>query len=289
MSEELSEEETTVDVKTDPVSAVLKAPPVLADLLRIVDDPALTEDFALSLLKHSDLTVEVIEHLAKNGAVLKSRKVKMAVASHPHTPRHVSVPMSRHFYTFDLMKLALSPGVPADVKVAIDDVLISRLKTVTLGERLTLARRASGGVAAALLLDIEHASHQSGARQLPEDSAIKGRRKNLESLERETRVMRTALENPRLTEGLVINSVLRAAASTALVDAVAHHPKWSVRKEIQIALIRSEHLSLARALEFSRELPTSQLQELIESSRLPAKIKKQVLQERKVNDAPKAL
>ena len=78
----------------------------------------------------------------------------MALAGHAHTPRHVSVPLARQFYTFDLMKLALSPGVPADVKTAVDDVLISRLKTVTVGERLTLARRASGRVAAALLLDV---------------------------------------------------------------------------------------------------------------------------------------
>ena len=53
------------------------------------------------------------------------------------------------------MKVALSPRVPADLKVAVDDVLISRLKTVTSGARLTLARRASGRVAAALLLDVE--------------------------------------------------------------------------------------------------------------------------------------
>ncbi len=126
-----------------------------ADLLRTAADPTLTEDLALALLKRADLPAEVLEQLAKNANALKSRKVKIALASHPHTPRHVSVPLARQFYTFDLMKVALSPGVPADVKVAVDDVLISRLKTVTIGERLTLARRASGRVAAALLLEVE--------------------------------------------------------------------------------------------------------------------------------------
>jgi hypothetical protein len=128
--------------------------PTTADLLRTAADPALTEDLALALLKRADLTPEVLEQLSRNIYVLKSRKVKIALASHPHTPRHVSVPLARQFYTFDLMKVALSPGVPADVKIAVDDVLISRLNTVTLGERLTLARRASGRVAAALLLDV---------------------------------------------------------------------------------------------------------------------------------------
>jgi hypothetical protein len=295
MSKELSEKKKAAQGDTESVSIVSETPPlpVLAELLRTVEDPALTEDFALSLLKRSDLSVEVIERLAKNGSVLKSRKIKIAIASHPHTPRHVSVPMARQFYTFDLMKVALSPGVPADVKVAIDDVLISRLKTVTLGERLTLARRASGRVAAALLLDVEGTGakivdgpiRESQVREAP---GKVGKRKNIEAFERETRVMRTALDNPRLTESLIINSVLRPLASPALVDAVARHAKWSVRKEIQITLLRTEYLSLARALEFSREIPTSLLRELLGSSRLPAKIKDQLLRERQGDDTPKA-
>src|SRR5258708_38465205 len=175
------------------ISAGETAPPASADLLRIAADPALTEDLALALLKHPGLPPEVLEQLAKNASALKSRKAKIALASHPRTPRHVSVPLARQFYTFDLMKVALSPGVPADVKVAVDDVLISRLKTVTTGERLTLARRASGRVAAALLLEVE----------IMDGKTIAGK-----TVARETRVMQAALENPRLTEVLVINSVL---------------------------------------------------------------------------------
>src|SRR6266849_1875124 len=145
------------DDETAAAATLAPAPlgPVPADLLRIAVDPTLTEDLALALLKRVDLHPEILQQLAKNANALKTRKVKIALVSHPHTPRHVSVPLARQFYTFDLMKVALSPTVPADVKVAVDDVLISRLKTVTIGERLTLARRASGSVAAALLLDVE--------------------------------------------------------------------------------------------------------------------------------------
>jgi hypothetical protein len=241
----------------------------LADLLRAAADPDLTEDLALALLKRADLPSEVLEQLARNATVLKSRKVKIALASHPHTPRHVSVPLVRQFYTFDLMKVALSPLVPADVKVAADDFLISRLKTVTIGERLTLARRASGRVAAALLLDVEKM----------DGKIVDGKIIDAKTVARETRVMQTALENPRLTEALVISSVLRPAASAALVHAVAQHEKWSCRREIRAALLRTEHLSLARALEFSREIPAPLLHELLASSRLPAQIKDQLLRQ----------
>src|SRR3984893_15897113 len=221
---EMSKDEALEDEKA-PGSTASATPPtlVLTDLLRTADDPALSEDFALALLKHPDFPPEVIEQLAKNSNALKSRKVKIALASHPKTPRHVSVPLARQFYTFDLMKVALSPTVPADVKIAVDDVLISRLKTVTIGERLTLARRASGRVAAALLMDVE---------------TISTKIIDAKTAARETRVVQAALENARLTEALVINSVLRPGASAALVDAVAQHAKWSFRREIRAALLR---------------------------------------------------
>lgn len=275
------------EIPEDEIAASSPAAPILpvgAELLRTATDPALTEDFALALLKRSDLPGGVIEQLAKNVNVLKSRKVKIALASHRNTPRHVCIPLVRQFYTFDLMKVALSPSVAADVKVAVDDILISRLKTVTIGERLTLARRASGRVAAALLLDVEgmdgkttdvgtidsrtvkaKAIHAATTRA----KAIKTKAIRAGTRPQAARVMETALDNPRLTEALVINSVLRPAASPALIQAVVRHTKWSPRREIRAALLRTEHLSLARALEFGREIPAPLLRELLNSSRLP--------------------
>lgn len=217
------------------------------DLMRVAGDPGLTEDLALALLKRSDLPVEVLEQLSKNGDVLKQRKVKLALVCHPRTPRHVSVPLSRQFYTFELLRVALAPSVPADVKVAADEVLIGRLKTITLGERLSLARRTSGRVAGSLLLDGD------------------------------ARVVQTALENPRLTEAFVIQAVLRPQASAAFIQTVSKHSQWSYRREIRIALLRTEYLSLARALEFSRGVPPPSLREVLHTSRMPAAIKEQLL------------
>ncbi len=276
----MSDDKTAADETAPPSTALVPlTTPAPADLLHCAADPALTEDLALALLKRPDLPADALEQLAKNANALKSRKVKIALASHPHTPRHVSVPLARQFYTFDLMKVALAPRVPADIKVAIDDVLISRLKTVTIGERLSLARRASGRVAAALLLDVEVVAVKTNDAKTADAKNIAHRTIDAKTAARGNRVMRTALENPRLTEALVIHSVLRPGASAALVHAVAQHEKWSRRKEVRAALLRTEHLSLAHALEFSREIPAELLSELLSSSRLPAKIKEQLLRQ----------
>ena len=220
------------------------------DWLRVACDPALTGDQALALLAHSDLPGSVIEQLAKNRSAVTKRKVKLALACHAQTPRHVSVPLIRQFYTFDLMKVALSPVVPTDVKVSADETLIGRLKTITLGERLTLARRASGKIAGALLLDANK------------------------------RIMHTALENARLTESQVVHAVLKPDAGAVLIQAVSQHAKWSLRRDVQTTLLRTGQLSLARALAFAQEISPARLREILQSSRLPENIKGQLLQAR---------
>ena len=97
-------------------------------------DPALTEDLALVLLKQTDLPAHVLDRLSRNSGAMKSRKVKLALVEHPRTPRHVSIPMVRHLFTFDLMQVALTPVVPADIKMAAEESLINRLERLSQGE-----------------------------------------------------------------------------------------------------------------------------------------------------------
>jgi hypothetical protein len=248
--------------------------------LQLENDVGTSESAILAQLRYPDLTTEALERLAKTSAAVKSRKVKIALVSHPHTPRHVSVPLARQLYTFDLVKVALSPTVLPDIKVSVDDILISRLKSVTIGERLTLARRATPRVAAALLLDVEAGEGKViSANADVEDEKIGPRRKRNLEPSMYLRVVQTALENKRLTEALVISTVLRSQAGAGLVDAVARHAKWSKRSDVRSALLRSPHLSLAKAIEFSREIPLSQLEELMAFSRLPARIKNHLTRE----------
>ena len=212
-------------------------------------DSALREDSALALLQRPDLDPEILEKLARNGNLLKYSKVKRALVEHAKTPRHVSLPLVRTLFTFDLMQVALTPTTPADVKMAADEALCNRLESISSGERLALARRASTRVAGALLHD------------------------------REGRVIHAALENSRLTEAAVVKALLRADAAAGLVEAVSHHPQWSLRREVRVALLRNEKTPMTRALEFARSLPPREVREILHNSRLPANIKAYVLKD----------
>jgi hypothetical protein len=173
-----------------------------------IETPQTNEDQTLALLKRPEITAVVLEKIAKDPATSKSRKVKLALIEHLHTPRHVSLALLRSLYTFDLMTVALMPVVVADIKIAAEESLINRLDKLSIGEKLSLARRASTRVVAALL-------NQS-----------------------DPRIVSAALESPRLTEIMLVNALVRRDSTELLDQTVRRHAKWSLRPEIHQALRR---------------------------------------------------
>jgi hypothetical protein len=229
-----------------PLEELIHSPDL--DILRsVAASPRLTEELALALLTRRDLPHQAIEALAKNGAVVKHRKVIVSVVAHPRTPRHVSMPITRHLYTFELMQIALTPGVAADLKVSVEEALINRMESISSGERLSLARRGSTRVAAALLCD-------------PEE-----------------RVMQAALENPYMTEAWIAKALLSENASLAFVNAVCHHQKWSLRRDVQLALLRNQKIPLAHAIAIAEKLPTNVIRDVLQHSPLEANVKSYLL------------
>ena len=221
----------------------VKNPPADSESFAASADPAPNEDSALALLQRADLPPAVIEKLSKSSVTSKSRKVRMAMVRHPKAPRYVSLALMRKLFTFDLMQVALTPAVAGDLKIAAEEALINRLETISAGEKLSLARRASGRVAGELLLDSE------------------------------PRIIAAALQNPRLTEALVAKAVSGNEASPALAQAVCTHVNWSLRREVRIALLRSGHTPLEHAIDFAKSLPNDVVKEILQNSRLPETLK----------------
>lgn len=212
-------------------------------LISVAGDSRLSEDLALSLLNRRDLPAKALEELNKNSAVIKHRKIQLAIVRHPRTPRHVSIPAIRHLYAFELMEVSLFPAVAADVKRLAEETLIGRLKTISSGERFGLAKQSSGRVAAALLLDEEE------------------------------RVMLAALANPYMTEVLIVQALRSAEATEILVSAVCRDEKWSRRNDIKIVLLGHEKTPFAKVVQFAAELPVRALKDLLHTARISDNVK----------------
>lgn len=216
------------------------------DLRRMASDPELSDDMALALLAAGDLPAEAIETLARNAGIMQQRKALTGIVTHPHAPRHIALPVLRKLFTFELMKVAMAPTVAPDVKRAAEDILIGKLEKVPLGERLTLARRASGRVAAALLRDSD------------------------------VKVVTAALDNRFLTERMLTAAVAAANRGEKLLDELCRHPKWRERTEVRLALLRNGNLSQERALELARGLPARELDKVLRASHLPPEVQQEL-------------
>jgi len=213
------------------------------DLCAAAENPHLNEDLAKALLQRRDLTAKVLQELAKNGAILKARPVLVALVSHPKTPRFVSLPMARSLHTFELMSVALQPAVPADVKIAIEQLIVDRLEKLSLGERITLAKRGSLRVAEKLLVDPD------------------------------PRVVELAINNPFLTEACIIRTLMLDPIDPKFVERVARHPKWSLRTDVRCALLRNPNTPMAAALQFAQTLPADVARDALLNSNLPHSVK----------------
>ncbi len=212
-------------------------------LIAVAADARLTEDLALAFLERRDLPPQALEELARNSGISRVRKVRIVLVTHPRTPRHVSVPVIRQLYPFELMQIALTPAVAPDVKRAAEESIIARMATITSGERFTLAKRSSGRVAAAMLHD------------------------------KEERILTAALLNPQMTELYVVKALKQEAGTELLAPLVARHPKWSFRNDVKAALLGNRNTPFAAVVKIVAELPLAQIRDVLRSTRLPVNVK----------------
>lgn len=216
-------------------------------LVALARNPNLQERDLLRLLERKDLPPEALREIAAHPQTARHYAVKLALARHPKTPRLVSLPLLKFLYLFDLMRVSQSPAVPAEVKMAAEGALLKRAETIPRGERISLARRGSGRVAASLLITED--------RELIE----------------------AALNNPYLSEGHVLKVLAREDLPAIVVESVAQHDKWSHRYYLRLALIRNPLTPLPRVLAFVPDMAVSDLRDICLDRRMPEPVRNYIL------------
>ncbi|MSO22574.1 MAG: hypothetical protein EXQ58_04820 [Acidobacteria bacterium] len=124
----------------------------------------------------------------------------------------------RFLYLFDLVSVCLQPGVLPEVKRASEELILSQVPKLALGQRITLAERGSARLSASLL---------------------KGEN---------TQIIQAVLDNPYLTEGALLPVLNCPDCAPKIVEAIAAHPRWGLRYDSWLALLRHSSLPVARAL-----------------------------------------
>ncbi|HXM95935.1 MAG TPA: hypothetical protein VOA64_17070 [Candidatus Dormibacteraeota bacterium] len=218
-------------------------------LLALLDNPALEETQLCLLLERKDLPAEVIEEVARRKPLLKNYRVKRGLAFHPRTPRLISLRLLRDLYLMDLFQIAILPGVSAELKRNAEDQLSARLPQLPLGQKITLARRGPARVAGALLA------------------------------EGHPQILSVVFDNANLSEAQILKVLSREKLSAAVVQAIAHHRKWSCVYSVRLALVRHPGSTLSTVLSFLPELTVSDLRELAAPGIVPENLRKYLLAE----------
>jgi len=189
------------------------------DLLQaLLANPHFGEREALLLLNRRDLPSSVIQELASLHTLVSSYAVKRALTKHPKTPLPTALKQLKFLYLFDLVSVCLQPGVLPEVKRASEALILSQVPKLALGQRITLAKRGSARLAASLL---------------------KGEN---------TQIIQAVLDNPYLTEVALLPVLNCPDCAPKIVEEIAAHPRWGLRYDIRLTLLRHSSLPVARAL-----------------------------------------
>ncbi len=216
-------------------------------LVALARNPNLQERDLLRLLERKDLPPEVLREVAAHRETARHYGVKLALARHPRTPRLVSLPILKFLYLFDLVRVSQTPAVPADVKLVAEETILKKVETIPRGERISLARRGSGRVAAGLLATSDRD------------------------------IILAALDNAFLSEAHILRVLAQQDLPPVVVETVAQHEKWSRRYHLRLALIRNPSTPLPRVLAFLPDIAVNDLREVCLDRRMPEAVRNYIL------------
>jgi hypothetical protein len=243
MTEEISHREKALAATGSDLKELIRHPSAEV-LLALLDNPALDETQLSLLLYRKDLPAEILAEVARRKQLLKSYRVKRALALHPLTPRLEGLRLLRDLYPMDLVQVTLTPGISPELKLKAEEQVIARLPQLPLGQKITLARRGPARAAAALLAE----GHPN--------------------------IVSVTLDNPRMTEAQILRVLSREKLPAQVVPAILRHAKWSLRYNVRLALVRNPGTPLAALLSFLPHLTASDLRDLTAPGIVPENIRR---------------
>ncbi len=189
-------------------------------LARLLEETAedLDEEAARQALRNPFIGAREIEGLAALPRLRASYDVRREVALHPRAPEMVALTLIPTLYWNDLARVGLDTRIGPRVRRAADQRILDRLPELAVGEKVAIARQASPGVVARLRLDPN------------------------------PRVIAALLENPRLTEGLLLPLASSDMAAPAVLELLAKDQRFGVRYAVRAALSRNPRLPVQTAL-----------------------------------------
>ena len=209
----------------------------------------LNEDHLRALLKRRDLTEDLLKAIYQLDITKASHRLQVALVKNPGTPAPIALALLPHLHLFELVDLCLIPGVTPDQKFGAERAILQRLPTTELGNKMTLARRATATVVGAILK------------------------------EGQPRLVEICLSSPRLREVAILQFINGATSSAETISIIARHEKWKLRPNLRLAILKNRRTPAIWFTLFLPQLRTAEVRNLLVSRNLNQAQKKLVQDE----------
>lgn len=195
-------------------------------------------------LRNPFLTQQAVELLLEERRLLVSSEIKRGLVCHPRTPEVRARRLVPTLFWRDLLQISSDGRVPPKVRRSADLQLRDRLPGLSVGERMSIARRASPTLIQQLRMD------------------------------HDPRVIEVLLENPRLTEGSLMPLLGSDRARPEILALVARHRRWGIRYTVRSALCRNARTPPEIVLGLLAMLKKSDLRAIARDRRLSVAVRR---------------
>lgn len=183
--------------------------PDLDFLSLLLQHPKLDESHLLTLLKRRDLNEELITRIHRFQKQKSSHRLTLALVKNPAISGALIRHLLPHIRLFELADLCKMPGVSPDQKLAAERIILQRLPTTPLGNKISLAKRGTTTIIGELL--------KEGHPQ----------------------VFEACLNSPYLNEAAIFQFLRGATASAETISQVARHMRWKERPNLKLAILKN--------------------------------------------------
>lgn len=213
------------------------------ELLALVRGGTLDDFQVLDVLRSPFCTAQIAEEVASKREHLGTQAIRERLAGFPGLSNAQAMNLLGSLPWAALIAVAQTPKTPALVRRQAERKLILQIPTMSLGEKVAMARRAHRALFPALIAGCDD------------------------------KILTALLDNPRLVENDLVVLINTGDPPVEFISVVARHQRWGKNYGIRKAIVECPKSPLPLALSVLVQLPKSDQKRIADRDNIPDRVR----------------
>ncbi len=206
---------------------------------KVVNNPNFSKEHAFLFLRNRNLHPEIIEELASRKELMKLGGIRFLITVHPRTPLSLALNMVPTLQPMETVRVISDPYAKPAVKQKAEQKLKEELASMPLGLKISIARIAPPRI------------HP------------------LFFKERDERVLKAFLENPKLKEETVLWFLEEEDLPPFILQHLYSRTRWGLLYRVKFKIAKHPSTPIPVVLRILNELLPEDLEEIVKDPRQP--------------------